>query len=157
MEKPRVLFLCVHNSARSQMAEAFLKKYANGEFDVTSAGLEPGILNPHVVEVMKEKGIDISGNKTKSAFDLYKQNIMFSYVITVCDREAAGQCPLFPGVTTRLHWPFADPSKFTGTKDEILEKMRKVRDEIEAKVREFIDTVRGGKKFEEEDLFIIRP
>ena len=127
MAKPKVLFLCVHNSARSQMAEAFLNKYSDN-FEVVSAGLEAGNLNPFVVEVMKEVGIDISNNKTKSAFDLYKQNFLFSYVITVCDRKAAERCPVFPGVTARLHWPFDDPSKFTGSKDEILVKTRLVRD-----------------------------
>ena len=155
MEKPRVLFLCVHNSARSQMAEAFLKKYAGDQFDVMSAGLEPGKLNPYVVAVMKETGIDISGNTTKSAFDLYKQNLEFTYVVTVCDKEAAQQCPIFPGVTTRLHWPFDDPSTFRGTEEQVLDKTRGVRNEIDAKVREFIDTIKSGKSFENDDLFII--
>ena len=129
MAKPKVLFLCVHNSARSQMEEAFLNKYSDN-FEVVSAGLEAGNLNTFVVEVMKEVGIDISNNKTKSAFDLYKQNFLFSYVITVCDRKAAERCPVFPGVTARLHWPFDDTSKFTGSKDEILLKTRLVRDSI---------------------------
>jgi arsenate reductase len=155
MEKKRVLFLCEHNSARSQIAEAFLNKYASDTFEVMSAGLKAGVLNPYVVEVMKEIGIDISNNKTKSAFDLYKQNLLFSYVITVCDREATRRCPVFPGVTTRLHWPFDDPEKFTGSKDEILEKTRIVRDAIEIKVKEFIETINKGLKFKEEDLFVI--
>jgi arsenate reductase len=155
MEKLRVLFLCEHNSARSQIAEAFLNKYASDKFEVMSAGLAPGNLNPYVVEVMKEVGIDISNNKTKSAFDLYKHNMFFSYVITVCDKEAAKRCPIFPGVTTRLHWPFDDPSKFTGSKNEILEKTKIVRDAIEFKVKEFIETINKGITFKEEDLFII--
>jgi arsenate reductase len=155
MDKIRVLFLCVHNSARSQMAEAFLKKYSNDKFDVVSAGLEPGILNPNVVEVMKEIGIDISMNKTKSAFELYKQGLMFSYVITVCSKEAAEKCPIFPGVTKRLHWPFDDPSSFTGTKENILEKTRQVRDNIESKVKEFIYNIENNIEFREEDLFIL--
>jgi arsenate reductase len=155
MEKLRVLFLCEHNSARSQIAEAFLNKYAHDKFEVMSAGLEPGTLNPYVIDVMKEVGIDISKNKTKSAFDLYKQNYLFSYVITVCDRKTAERCPVFPGVTTRLHWPFDDPSKFTGTKNEIMAKTRIVRDAIETKVKEFIETINKGIKFKEEDLFII--
>lgn len=137
MSKPRVLFLCVHNSARSQMAEAFLKKYAGDRFEVISAGLEPGKLNPVAVEAMAEIGIDISQNQTTSAFDLYEQNMKFTYVITVCDAKAAEQCPLYPGVTTLLHWPFDDPSSFTGTKEEMLEGTRKVRDQIETKVQEF--------------------
>lgn len=152
MTKPKVLFLCVHNSARSQMAEAFLMKYSDN-FEVMSAGLEAGTLNPYVVEAMKEVGIDISANKTKSAFDLYKQGLHFSYVITVCDRQAAESCPVFPGVTARLHWPFDDPSKFTGSKDEIMAGTRLVRDAIKAKVRAFIEVVDTGTKFSKNDLF----
>jgi len=120
------------------MAEAFLKQYAHDRFDVMSAGIEPGILNPDAVEVMKEKGIDISGNKTKSVFDLYKDNMTFDYVITVCHSEAAERCPVFPGKSLKLNWPFSDPSGFTGERDEILEKTRKVRDDIEAAVKSFI-------------------
>jgi len=155
MDTIRVLFLCVHNSARSQMAEAFLKKHGGSAFEVMSAGLEPGTLNPHVVAVMKEKGIDISRNKTKSAFDLYKQNLMFSYVVTVCSKEAAERCPFFPGVTTRLHWPFDDPSAFTGSRDQILEKTREVRDKIETMVLEFVQTIETGGSFKDSDRFII--
>ena len=141
MSKQRVLFLCIHNSARSQMAEAFLSKYGPDTFEAVSAGLEPGKLNADVVEVMKEIGIDISGNATKSVFDLYKNGESFSYVVTVCDREAAERCPVFLGVTERLHWPFQDPSKFAGSRDEVLEKTREVRDQIEKKVKEFIKMV----------------
>ncbi len=155
MKKQKVLFLCVHNSARSQMAEAFFKEYAKDKFDVMSAGLEPGKLNPIVVEVMREKGIDISNNKTKSAFDLYKQNMMFSYVITVCSKEAAEKCPVFPGVTKRLHWPFDDPSSFSGSKEELLQETRRVRDEIDDKIKEFIYKIENGLPFEEEEKFII--
>lgn len=154
MKKLRVLFLCIHNSARSQMAEAFLNKYGAETFEVMSAGLEPGTLNQYAVQVMREAGIDISKNETKSAFKLYKENYFFSYVIAVCDREAADRCPIFPGVTTRLHWPFNDPSKFSGTDDEILMKTRIVRDQIENKVKEFIDMVEKGIKFKEEDIYI---
>lgn len=149
MDTTRVLFLCVHNSARSQMAEAFLKKHAPDTFEVTSAGLEPGTLNPNVVTVMREIGIDLSANKTKSVFDLYKRGELFSYVITVCSQEAAERCPIFTGISTRLHWPFDDPSAFTGTQEEILDKTRQVRDAIERQVLAFIDTVRSGKKFKE--------
>ncbi len=109
MEKQRVLFVCIHNSARSQMAEAFLKQLAGDKFDVESAGLEPGKLNPAVVEVMKEIGIDISRNTTKSVFDLLKQAKLYSYVITVCDESQSERCPIFPGVRQRLHWSFTDP------------------------------------------------
>jgi len=138
MEVKKVLFLCIHNSARSQMAEAFMKHYAGDRFNVMSAGLEPGKLNPYVVQVMKEKGIDISGNRTKSVFDLYDQNMSFDSVVTVCDKEAADRCPFFPGMSEKLHWPFDDPSKFTGAGEEILSGTRRVRDEIEAAVKKFI-------------------
>lgn len=154
MEKQKVLFLCVHNSARSQIAEAFLNKYAGDIFTAMSAGLEPGKLNPYVVESLREVKIDISQNTTKSVFDLYKQNLIFSYVITVCDREAAERCPIFTGVAYRLHWPFSDPSKFTGSHNEILDQTRKVRDEIEKKVLDFIMTIRLGEKPDDADFFI---
>ena len=136
--KYRVLFLCVHNSARSQMAEAFLLKYGGDKFEVMSAGLEPGNLNQNVVKVMNEIGIDISQNKTKSAFELYKQGYHFSYVIAVCYAEAAEKCPIFPGVTKRLYWPFPDPSAFNGAEEEVLERTRSVRDSIKNKIIEFV-------------------
>ena len=134
------------------MAEAFLQRDASDLFDVMSAGLEPGTLNHNVVAVMKDVGLDISGNSTKSVFDLYKQGLMFSYVITVCDREAAERCPIFAGVTTRLHWTFEDPSKFTALPDALI-KTTKVRDQIERKVKEFAEAIRSGKKITAEDIF----
>jgi arsenate reductase (thioredoxin) len=132
--KDKVLFVCMHNSARSQMAESLLKKLADDRFEAESAGLEPGTLNPLAVEVMKEIGIDISQNKTKSAFDLFKEGRLYSHVITVCDETSAEQCPLFPGITTRFHWSFADPSGFTGTYEEKLKKTRQVREAIREKI-----------------------
>jgi len=135
--KKRVLFICIHNSARSQMAEAFLNEICPEEFEAHSAGLEPGRLNPRVVEVMKEVGIDISGNQTKAVFDLFKSGQMFSYVITVCDETSAERCPIFAGITKRLHWTFADPSSFQGTPAEILAKTRAVRDAIKQKITEW--------------------
>lgn len=135
----RVLFLCVHNSARSQMAAAFLKKHGGGRFEADSAGLEPGVLNPFVVRSMAELGIDISHNATKSVFELAKSGASFDVVVTVCSREAAERCPIFPGkAAERLHWPFDDPSTFTGSDEEIMAKVRKVRDEIEKAVEEFV-------------------
>ena len=138
MNKKRVLFVCVHNSARSQTAEAFLKKYGGDRFEVESAGLEPGKLNPVVVEVMKEVGIDISQNKTKSVFDFYKQGKQYDYVVTVCDESQSGACPMFPGAGERLHWGFADPSGFTGTQEDKAQKTRDVRDQIEAKIKAWL-------------------
>src|SRR5579871_3354669 len=101
--KKKVLFVCIHNSARSQMAEAFLKRTCGDTFEVESAGIEPGKLNPVVVEAMKEVGIDISGNPTKAVWDFVKAGKSFSYVITVCDETSAERCPIFPGLTKRLH------------------------------------------------------
>ena len=137
MNKEKVLFICVHNSARSQMAEAFLKQMAGDRFEVESAGLEPGKLNPLAVEVMREIGIDISQNKTKSAFDFYKQGKKYDYVITVCDESQAGQCPVFPGAVEQMHWGFDDPSSFEGTWKEKLEKSRQVRDKIKQQIEQW--------------------
>lgn len=134
----RVLFLCVHNSARSQMAEAFLKKHGGGRFEAESAGLEPGRLNPYVVRAMAEVGVDISGNPTKSVFDLRAAGKTYEVVVTVCSKEAAERCPIFPGLAERHHWPFADPSSFTGSEEEIMARVRAVRDEIEAAVKDFV-------------------
>jgi len=134
----RVLFLCVHNSARSQMAEAFLKKHGGGRFAAESAGLEPGSLNPFVVRAMAEVGIDISGNPTKSVFDLFQAGKVYQAVVTVCSKEAAERCPIFPGLSEKIHWPFPDPSSFEGSDDEVMARVRSVRDDIEAAVKEFI-------------------
>ena len=139
MDKKNVLFICVHNSARSQMAEAFLKQMAGDKFEVESAGLEPGKLNLIVVEVMKEVGIDISQNKTKSVFDFYKQGKQYDYVITVCDESQSGACPMFPGKGERLHWGFDDPSGFQGIWEEKLEKTREVRDKIKHRIIEWLN------------------
>jgi|SRR5579872_6491230 len=132
--KKRVLFVCIHNSARSQMAGAFLNQVCGGEFEAHSAGLEARKLNPVVVEAMREIGIDISGNKTKTVFDEFKSGRMFSHVITVCDEAGAERCPIFPGVTQRLHWSFPDPSGFQGTPEERLARTRMVRDTIKARI-----------------------
>ena len=133
----KVLFLCVHNSARSQMAEAFLKRMGADRFEAESAGLEAGTLNPYVVRAMLEKGIDISGNPTKSVFDLFDAKRVYQVVVTVCSKEAAEKCPIFPGLSEKLHWPFADPSTFTGSDEEIMDQVRQVRDQIEEAVKEF--------------------
>jgi arsenate reductase (thioredoxin) len=139
MNKQRVLFICVHNSARSQMAEAFLDKYAGGRFEVESAGIQPGKLNPIVVDVMREAGLDISQNKTKGVFDLYQQGKQYDYVIAVCDESQSSACPVFPGKAQQLHWAFPDPSKFEGTNEEKLEKVRVVRDSIKQKIQKWLE------------------
>ena len=137
-EKDRVLFVCVHNSARSQMAEEYLRRSAGDEFEVESAGLEPGTLNPYVVRVLAEEGIDISAKSTRDVFDVYRSGKTFSYVITVCSREAEEKCPIFPGPAVRLNWPFTDPSGFSGTDEDVLTRTREVRDEIRQKIDDFV-------------------
>jgi arsenate reductase (thioredoxin) len=135
--KKKVLFVCVHNSARSQMAQALLNQMCGERFEAESAGLETGTLNPLAVAVMREIGIDIGGNETRSVADVVKTGQRFDYVVTVCDESSAEQCPLIPGDGARLHWNFPDPSKFTGTWEERLMQTRRVRDAIEAKIAEF--------------------
>ncbi len=142
MIQNKILFVCIHNSARSQMAEAFLNHYGEGQLIAESAGLEKGRLNPFVVKVMLEIGIDISQNATKQVFDFFKQGKLFQAVITVCDAASADACPVFPGMVRRLGWSFADPSKFTGTDEDIMEQTRKVRDEIKQAVLSFIEEAR---------------
>lgn len=137
MKKPKILFICVHNSARSQMAEAFLNNLCGAEFEAQSAGLEPGTLNPLVVEVMREAGIDISKNGTQAVFDVFKSGQLFTYVITACSEVEAGGCPIFPGPTKRLYWPFPDPSKVEGTREERLEKIRQIRNAIQLRIEQF--------------------
>ncbi|HKI78267.1 MAG TPA: arsenate reductase ArsC [Ignavibacteriaceae bacterium] len=134
----KVLFVCIHNSARSQMAEAFLNQLGGGNFNAESAGLEPGNLNPVVVEAMKEMGIDISQNKTKSVFDFFKQGKNYHYVITVCDEAAAEKCPIFPGIAKKLHWGFKDPSAIDGPFEEKLKTTSLIRDQIKKKIENFI-------------------
>jgi arsenate reductase (thioredoxin) len=135
--KKKVLFICVHNSARSQMAAALLSKRCGDFFEAHSAGLEPGRLNPLAVQVLREIDIDISKNKTQAVFDVFKSGELFAYVITVCDESEAKGCPIFPGVTTRLHWSFPDPSKFDGTTEEKMRETRRVRDKIDDQIRRF--------------------
>ncbi|MEE4356210.1 MAG: arsenate reductase ArsC [Desulfococcaceae bacterium] len=137
MEKKRVLFICVHNSGRSQMAEAFLKEVAGEDFQVESAGLEPTTVNPLVAEVMKEIGIDLSRKSTQSVFDLFKKGCLFDYVITVCDDASEEKCPVFPGISQRLHWPFPDPEALAGSKEEKLAQLRMIRDDIKKKIEEW--------------------
>lgn len=142
MDKIKILFVCIHNSARSQMAEAFVNTFHYDKFIAESAGLEPGTINPLVVKSVSEIGIDISGNKTKDVFDFFKEGKMFNYVITVCDEASGQRCPIFPGALKRIHWSFEDPSSFSGTDEDKLLKIAKVRDEIKIKVEEFINSIK---------------
>jgi len=139
-----VLCLCVHNSARSQIAEAYFRRFGGDLVEVESAGLEPGVLNPLVVRALAEDGIDIAGKPTQDVFSLSKAGRTYRYVVTVCSREAAERCPIFPGRSERLHWPFPDPSTFTGSDVEKLAKVREVRDAIRDKVREFVAHLRAS-------------
>lgn len=133
-EKKKVLFVCVHNSGRSQMAQAFLEQMAGSRFEAASAGFEPRPLNPLVVEVMAEVGIDVSQRRAQAVFDLYKCGQLYDYVITVCDDTHEKQCPIFPGLTQRLHWPFPDPAAAPGSPAQQLEAVRGIRDQIKTRI-----------------------
>jgi len=137
-DKKKVLFICVHNSARSQMAEAFLNAMGGHLFEATSAGLEPTTVNPLVVEVMREAGYDFSRNQTRSVFKFYQEGRLFDIVITVCKESVEAQCPIFPGITQRLYWGFDDPAVLEGEHEEKLEGTRRIRDEIKARVKSWI-------------------
>lgn len=136
--KPKVLFLCTGNSARSQMAEAFLRKYASDHFEVHSAGIEPSVVNPSTIRVMEEIGMDMSAHRSKSLSE-YLGKVHFAYLITVCDR-AEQKCPIFPGMGVRLHWPFEDPVAVIGSDEQKLARFRQVRDQIGLKIVEWLQT-----------------
>jgi arsenate reductase (thioredoxin) len=135
MAKESVLFICTHNSARSQMAEGLLRHLAGDRFEVESAGTEKTHVRPLAIEAMKELGIDITGQTSKTIASLGDRR--FDYAITVCD-NANEACPIFPGGTKRLHWSFEDPSAATGSDEERLAVFRRVRDQIRAKLEEFL-------------------
>jgi arsenate reductase (thioredoxin) len=132
----RVLILCTGNSARSQMAEGLLRHAGGARFEVFSAGTEPGRVNPLAIEAMREIGIDISGHRSKSVEEFRGQE--FDYVITVCDK-ANENCPVFPGHTKRIHWSFDDPAAADGEDEAKLRIFRRVRDEIESRLRDFAE------------------
>lgn len=140
MEKKRVMFICIHNSGRSQMGEAFLRHVASDRFDVFSAGIESGKLNPLVVKAMEEMGVSMDGHYAKKAQDFVDRGEHFDYVITVCDESNAERCPMFPGKHERMHWGFPDPSALTGSDEEKLAGIRPIRDAIRDKVQEFIQS-----------------
>jgi arsenate reductase len=136
-QKTRVLFLCTGNTARSQMAEAFLRKYGGDRFEAYSAGLEPSEINPYVYQVMEEVGLDLGGQRSKSVSE-YMGKVHFGYMITVC-ANAEEKCPaVFPGMGQRLFWPFDDPAAFEGTDEEKLLKFREVRDQIEQRIKDWL-------------------
>lgn len=131
-DKTRVLFLCTGNSARSQMAEAFLRKHGGDRFEAHSAGLEPKGINPYTRRALGEVGIDMAGHSSKD-LDAYLGKLHFGYLITVCS-NAEARCPIFPGIGMRLHWPFEDPAAAEGSDEAVLSKFRAVRDQIEARI-----------------------
>ena len=137
-EKIKLLFVCIHNSARSQIAEAYLNSFSGDKYFAESAGLEAGKLNPYVVKVMMEEGLDISKNRTKTVNEFLNANKTFDYVITVCDEASGKRCPYFPGNGKRLHWTFEDPSALTGTDEKKQKQIRLIRDEIKTKILDFI-------------------
>lgn len=137
VRKSNVLFLCTGNSARSQMAEAFLRHYAGDLFTAFSAGLEPKGMNPFTVRVMEEKGISLEGQHSKSLRQ-YLGNQLFAYLVTVC-ADAEDRCPtVWPGVQHRLHWYFDDPAAAQGSDEEKLAKFREVRDQIDQAIQAFV-------------------
>jgi arsenate reductase (thioredoxin) len=133
--KSKVLFLCTGNSCRSQMAEGWLRKLGGDRFEAFSAGTKPSEVNALAIEAMAEVGIDISQHRSKLAAEFFGQHM--SYIITVCD-NAKESCPIFPGTSERMHWPFEDPASFTGTEEQKLQGFRRVRDEIRDAVSQFV-------------------
>lgn len=146
MAKMKVLFVCVHNSARSLMAEASLNRWGGDEFEVSSAGLSPGAPNPLVAEVMKDWGVDLSGRQGQSVFELFRAGRLYDFVISVCDEAMAERCPVFPGITQRLHWSFEDPSAFEGTLEEKLAKTRLLRDRISETVQKWVEELKVSSR-----------
>ena len=133
--KKKVLFLCTGNSCRSQIAEGYLRHFAGEKFEVLSAGLEPGKVNPNAILVMKEDNVDISSNTSDDINSFIKEK--FDYIITVCD-NAKENCPYFAGNALRIHWSFEDPADATGSDEEVLAVFREVRDQIKTKIIGFI-------------------
>ncbi|MBN2005712.1 MAG: arsenate reductase ArsC [Anaerolineae bacterium] len=145
--KVRVLFLCSQNSARSQMAEAFLRLYGGDRFEAHSAGLEPAPIHPYALQVMAEAGIDLAaaGHRAKSLIEEYfDKQVHLGYLITVCS-NAEAKCPIYPWGGLREYWGFEDPAVFVGTPEEQLAKFREVRDQIANRVKAFVEQ-EGARK-----------
>ncbi len=134
MSKSKILFVCIHNSARSVIAEAFVNHLVGDRLEAQSAGIEPGKLNPLVAQAMSEIGIDVSGHQPLSVADVLASGQTFDYAVTVCDETSAERCPVFPGSTKRLHMGFPDPSSLSGTPEEKLEATRRIRDQIKVDI-----------------------
>lgn len=141
----KVLFVCIHNSARSQIAEELLRKHGSDLFEVESAGFEVGELNPLAIDVLKEENIDIKDKSTNSVFEFFKQGRTYNYVVTVCDESNGQRCPLFPGLNYRIHWSFKDPNTFIGNAEVKINKTRELKEEIRTEVLKFIELVKENK------------
>lgn len=139
VSRQRIMFVCIHNSARSQMCEAFVRHFAADRFEVHSSGIESGKLNPLVVQAMAEIGLSMEGHHAKRAQEYIDRKEEFDYVVTVCDESSAERCPMFPGKHQRLHWGFPDPSAIQGTDEEKLVGIRVIRDAIKTKVESWLD------------------
>ncbi len=135
----KVLFVCIHNSARSQMAETFLNDLGAGLFEAESAGLEAGTLNPYVVRAMRELDYDISGNETNDVFDYHKEGRIYQAVVKVCDQINGERCPIFPRTLINENWNLEDPSSIQGDDEAIMNRTREIRDQILERVKAFID------------------
>ena len=141
---PSILCLCVHNSARSQMTEEYLRRFGGDLFQVESAGLEPGTLNPYVVRALREDGIDIAGKKTRDVFALFREGRTFAWVITVCSKEAAERCPFFPGRSSASIGRSPIRPCSPGSDEEIMRQVRELRDAIRNAARAFVEDLRSG-------------
>lgn len=145
MSALRVLFVCIHNSGRSQMAEAWLNHLGGDDFIAQSAGFEPGAMNPLVVNVLEKEGLDLSHATNDSVFEFFKQGKRFNYIITVCDEGNAERCPVFPGVTHRIHWSFQDPAALSGSEEEKLEKVKSISDDVKRHIESLIALIKSGE------------
>jgi len=135
IQRKRLLFLCTGNSARSQMAEGLLRHEAGDRYEVFSAGTHPSLVRPEAIAVMREIGIDISGHRSKSVDEFKGQDL--DTIVTVCD-HAKESCPVFPGRTQRLHWPFEDPASVSGGEEDRKDAFRKIRDQIHGRIMVFL-------------------
>jgi len=140
-KKIKVLFVCVHNSARSQMAEEYLRRVGKELFEVESAGFEPTSVNPLVIAAMEEDGFDLSTKKTQAVWNLFREGKYYNYVITVCDRTHEKECPIFPKPFVQLKWSFPDPESFFGTDSEKMEQIRALRDDIRTRIEQFVEEI----------------
>lgn len=144
MKKIKVLFVCVQNTFRSQMAEAIMNTKYGELFEAESAGLEPGEVHPLAIEAMDQIGIDLRGKQTHSVFDFFKEHRFYSYVITVCSREAEKRCPIFPGTLRQLNWELPDVAQCQDSAQECLNQAVKLRQEIEQRIDALVQEIQAA-------------